>query len=185
MPPARADMNKDIAVRIGAISGAHGVKGEIKLFHDSGEPDRLKGLKELIIRKAETDTEKVYGIQGFRMQGRIPVFKLSGIDDRAGAEALRGSDVFVCFSQLPPLDEGQYYVSDLIGMDVADSAGFPIGTVKDILPNPAHDILEIALPGGEWIMLPMADSFVLSIDTDSRRLTVSLPEGLETYGGKK
>jgi len=135
-------------IALAAIAGAHGVRGEVrlKLFSDSadslarhdsvyvaGEPRRLLAIREA---------------------GKNAVASFEGLGDRSGAEALRGSLVEVDRSALPPLDEGEYYHADLIGLPAVDSQGAAIGTVVAVENYGAGDLLEIEAPGGKRSLIP-------------------------------
>jgi len=118
-------------------------------------------------------------IEGLRIHGKIPVFKLRGIDSRDAALALAGLEVSVDPGQLLPLGEGQYYVEDLVGMEAVSEDGAAIGKIQGILPNPAHDILDIALADGGEMLAPMIDVFVPKVDLAGRRVTQAPIDGLE------
>jgi len=163
-------------LKIGKIAGAFGVRGEVKLFHFSGERERIAEIKELYLRETHR-----YGVQSIRYSGKTPILKLEGVSERSAAETLYGADVYVSPESLTPLDSDSYYVEDLIGMSVIGTDGAYIGIITDVIDNPAHDILTIARggdgPAAEFF-LPLADVFVHGIDSAARVVTVDLPEGL-------
>ncbi|MDR0851791.1 MAG: ribosome maturation factor RimM [Clostridiales Family XIII bacterium] len=194
---------------IGKISGASGVRGAVKLFHFSGERERIAGIEELYLRVSEKpargDTAshsarhpvgnahgqepelRCFRIESLRYTGKTPILKLEGVEDRNAAEALVGVDAYVTSEHLAPLDEDSYYVRDLIGMCVADADGHVLGTVKDIIDNPAHDILLVATSGDltaqddtkqSEFLLPFVDAFILNIDTGKGVIIAAIPEGL-------
>jgi 16S rRNA processing protein RimM len=115
------------------------------------------------------------------------VLRVEGVETREAAEALVGADVYADRDALAPLDEGSFYVEDIIGYEVreegagavaAEDAGL-VGAVAGVIDNPAHDILRIAPKGGgKELLLPMVDEFVLAVDGATRTVTVRLPDGL-------
>jgi 16S rRNA processing protein RimM len=127
-------------VALAAVAGAHGVKGEVrlKLFSDSVES--LSRHKKLHIGGAERRLLSV-------REGKMPVARFEGVADRAAAEALRGSLVEVERSALPPLDEGEYYHADLIGLPCQDREGNAAGKVVAVENYGAGDLLEIEKDG--------------------------------------
>ena len=124
-------------IALAAVAGAHGVKGELrlKLFTDSIE--NLKRHRAVYVDGKERELESV------RAGSPGAIVRLAGIADRSAAEALRGSLVEVDRSTLPPLDEGEYYHADLIGVDCFDGDGKPVGRVVAVENFGAGDLLEI------------------------------------------
>ena len=116
-------MTKRIA--LAAVAGAHGVKGEIrlKLFSDSVES--LSRNEKLFVGGIERRLLSV-------RDAKNPVARFEGIENRSAAEVLRGSLIEVDRSALPPLEEGEYYHADLIGLPAVDREGKPIGTVTAV-----------------------------------------------------
>jgi len=132
----------DKRVALAAVAGAHGVKGEVrlKLFSDSAAS--LASHKIVFVGDAERRLLSV------REGGKTAVARFEGIGDRSAAEALRGQLVEVDRSALPPLEEGEYYHADLIGMPCVDRDGQAAGTVASVENFGAGDLLEVELPNG-------------------------------------
>jgi 16S rRNA processing protein RimM len=175
----------DELIEIGKVSGAAGIKGEIKLYHYSGERERLVGVRELFF-KSDGGMES-YPVESIRYagNGRTPIVKSPKISDRSAAEAMIGRQVFLRPEDLAPLDADSFYVKELVGAEVYDEGGALIGTVKEIVDNPAHDIIIVEHDGGSF-MLPLVDVFVRSVefgaDGEPARITVALPAGIEETG---
>jgi 16S rRNA processing protein RimM len=169
-------------IKIGKISAASGLHGEVKLFHDSGEHERLAGIEELFlsVKRGESAGQNLKSIKvlKLRFQGKIPILTLEGITTRSEAEAIIGAEVYADRESLAPLDEDSYYVSDLIGLNVADKTHGDLGKVTGILDNPAHDILRIGDEFGKEILLPLIDEFIISVDTEAALIKVKIPKGL-------
>ena len=135
-------------IALAAVAGAHGVKGEVrlKLFSDSVES--LSGANELYVGGAKRRLLSV------RDSGKTAVARFEGVGDRSAAEALRGSLVEIDRSALPPLEEGEYYHADLIGLQALDRDGQPVGVVAAIENYGAGDLLEIEFPNGKRSLIP-------------------------------
>ena len=135
-------------IALAAVAGAHGVRGELrlKLFSDSIES--LSCHDKLCVGGVERR------LLSIRDTGKAAVASFEGIADRSAAEALRGSIVEVERSALPPLDEGEYYHADLIGLSAVDLDGKAVGTVSAIENYGAGDLLEIELDGGRRSLIP-------------------------------
>ena len=135
-------------IALAAVAGAHGIKGELrlKLFSDSIESLSRHG--NLYVGGVERR------LLSIRDSGKSAVARFEGISDRSAAEALRGSLIEVDRSALPPLEEGEYYHADLIGLPAEDRDGKPIGTVVSVENYGAGDLLEIELEAGKSSLIP-------------------------------
>jgi 16S rRNA processing protein RimM len=135
-------------IALAAVAGAHGVKGEVrlKLFSDSVES--LSRHQKLHVGGAERR------LLGIRDSGKTAVARFEGIADRSAAEALRGSLVEIDRYQLPPLEEGEYYHADLIGLPAVDGVGTALGSVVAVENYGAGDLLEVELEDGKRSLIP-------------------------------
>ena len=145
-------------IALAAVAGAHGVKGEVrlKLFSDSVES--LSAHQELYVGGAKRRLLSV------RDSGKTAVARFEGVADRSSAEALRGSLVEIDRSALPPLEEGEYYHADLIGLPVADRDGKAVGTVVAVENYGAGDLLETELESGTTSLIPFKDGIADLVD---------------------
>ena len=137
----------DDQVALAAIAGAHGIGGEVrlKLFAESAES--LQRHKEVRVGDRLLTLTSLKG-------DRTPIARFAQVSDRTGAEALRGQLVTVPRSALPPLEEGEYYHADLLGLPCESAAGEPLGRVVAVEDFGAGDILEIEKPDGRRSMVP-------------------------------
>ena len=135
-------------IALAAVAGAHGVKGELRLKLFSDSVDSLAHHKKLYVGGAERR------LLGIRDSGKTAVARFEGVADRSAAEALRGSLVEVDRSALPPLDEGEYYHADLIGLPAVDGQQNAIGAVVAVENYGAGDLLEIEAPDGKRSLIP-------------------------------
>lgn len=132
---------------VGRIVAAQGLNGELRVYPDSDFPERfLQPGDRWLRRPGQATVEQVQLLGGrYIPQKNLYILKLAGIDYRDQAEALRDAELVVAASDRPPLDEGEFHVMDLIGLQVYDQAsGELVGTVLDVL-NAGHDLLEIEL----------------------------------------
>jgi 16S rRNA processing protein RimM len=148
-------------IALAAVAGAHGVKGELrlKLFTDSAE-----NLKRY-------DTVQIDGVERKLVSVRPAPFgavvRLSGVDDRTAAESLRGSLVEVDRSALPPLEDGEYYHADLIGLSCVDGDGREVGKVTAVENYGAGDLLEVQTGDGKLSLIPFKPGIA---DLDGERI---------------
>jgi len=138
-------------IALAAVAGAHGVKGELrlKLFSDSIES--LSRHENLYVGGAARR------LLAIRDSGKTAVARFEGIADRSAAEALRGSLVEIDRSALPPLEQGEYYHADLIGLSAVDGVGNGVGTVVGVENYGAGDLLEIEEAAGKRSLIPFRD----------------------------
>ena len=138
-------------VALAAVAGAHGVKGELrlKLFADSAES--LARHSHLYVGGREL------ALRDIKDAGKAAIARFEGISDRSAAEALRGQLVEIDRDEFPPLEEGEYYHADLIGLACVDEAGAPLGTVVAVENFGAGDLLEVEQANGKRALIPFRE----------------------------
>ena len=158
-------------IKIGKIVNAVGLKGEVKVYNYSDSEEVYERTPEIYAG------DRLLKVENVRMQKNMVILKLSGIDDRNAAEATKGTELFITEADLPELPEGQFYIRDLIGMEVEEQGGSFHGVVTDV-QNTAQDIFEVKRDDGKTVLIPKVDAFVQKIDGKERLITVTLIEGL-------
>ena len=155
-------------IALAAVAGAHGVKGELRLKLLADSVESLSRHEKLYVGGIERRLVAV------RDGGKTAVARFEGVGDRGAAEALRGSLVEIDRDALPPLDDGEYYHADLIGLRCVDQAGNPVGTVVAVENYGAGDLLEIELESGRKSLIPFREGIA---DMDDGRIMLD-PEFL-------
>ncbi|WP_341632641.1 ribosome maturation factor RimM [Sphingomonas agri] len=135
-------------IALAAVAGAHGVRGEVRLKLFSEKAENLARHQNLIVGGAARR------LLSIREGSNTAVARFEGIADRAAAEAIRGALVEVERSDLPPLEEGEYYHADLVGVAAVDQSGNAIGTILGVDNYGAGDLLEIELEDGKRSLIP-------------------------------
>jgi 16S rRNA processing protein RimM len=164
---------------IGRVGRAHGLKGEVRVeLHFDGS-EALAQVDELWLSpKAEApDGARRYAIEAARPVPRAFLVKLEGVEERNGAEALRGATVWVARSALPETDESEYYLVDLIGAKVVGPEG-DIGTVIEIATHPSIDALVIQTSDGRRLEQPLVPDWILRVSVAEKLVELSTLEGL-------
>lgn len=167
------DKNNKEKKHIGNVSGQVGLKGEIKIFHFADDPQALKAYDYIIIDDFE------YTVERLRYKKKIPIFKLKGVDDREGAEALYKKEVYRYLEDNEDLPAGSYYIKDLIGMKVVlaeDSS--ELGLIKNVTSGSAQDVYEIECVDKKILPIPAVSDFIVDVDLDNKKMTVKLPKGI-------
>ena len=159
---------------IGYLRRPHGVSGEIILDLHTDFPDRIKsGRKVLVGEKHQPLT-----LDSVRIHGNSLLVRLRGIETPEEVGKYRNQWVYVKASEVPPLPEGKYYQYEMIGLDVIDDGGNPLGKLEEILETGANDVYIVRDESGKEILLPAIPSVILDLDMGRRILKVHLLEGL-------
>ena len=161
--------------RIGVITEPHGVRGEVKVYPTTDDPVHLKKVKEYYIQGAEG--MELFHLQGMKLQSDRIILKFKEITDRDMAEKLRKKELFVERADAVPLDEDEYYISDLEGLSVYENDE-KIGTLAEVLRTGANDVYRIEKTDGSELLLPAIKQCVLKVDVREGRIDVSVMEGL-------
>lgn len=168
--PASADE----LVVLGKISSVHGVRGEVKVYSFTDPIDNLLDYRSWMLRQGD-ELRQVELVRG-RLQGRFLVAKLKGLDDRNEARALTGFEVCVPITQLPRLDEGEYYWHQLEGLRVIDQSGRLLGRIDHLLETGANDVLVVRPCVGSLDdrerLLPYTEQCVLRVDLSAGEMRV-------------
>ena len=135
-------------VTLAAIAGAHGIGGEVRLKLFAEGIESLKRHKRLFAG------ERALTLKSLRGGERSAIAAFAEIADRSAAEALRGQTLSVPRSELPPLEEGEYYHADLIGLPCESAEGERVGTVAAVENFGAGDLLEVERPDGKRGLIP-------------------------------
>ena len=149
----------DNQVVLAAVAGAHGVGGEVRLKAFAESVDSLKRHKRLFV-----DGERPLTLVSLRGGGNGAIARFAEVADRNAAEALRGKLLSVPRTELPPLDEGEYYHADLVGLDCVDRDGRSVGTVTAVENFGAGDLLEVEMEGGKRSLIPFKPGIADLVD---------------------
>jgi len=165
---------QDKRVCLGVITGAHGVRGAVRVKSFTAEPADVARYGPLEDESGERQLK--LSVTG-SVKG-VLIARLAGIDDRDQAEALRGLRLYLSRDALPPPGKDEYYHADLIGLDAALADGTPLGQVRAVHDFGAGDTLEIEREAGPPIMVPFTRAVVPTVDLAAGRLVLDPPPGL-------
>jgi 16S rRNA processing protein RimM len=163
-------------VLVGRFGAAQGVRGEIRIKSYTADPLAIGGYAPL----SDETGAKIFAIERVRLlKEDMLVAKVRGVDDRDAAQALTGVSLYVSREKLPPPDEDEFYVADLIGLVAVSPDGDEIGRVKNVVNYGAGDILEIAPASGDTFLAPFTREVAPKIDFPGGRIVIVRPAEVE------
>ncbi len=167
--------NPDELICVGAIAGAYGVHGEVRLKSYTADPEAIEDYNPLTTE----DGSRSFDVGIIRSIKNGLSVRLSSVTSKEEADALKGVKLYVPRDRLPSLPDDEFYHADLIGLEVFDTGGTKLGTVKSVMNHGAGDLLEIHGPGLKaTVLLPFTLDAVPTVDLDKGRIVADPPEGL-------
>ncbi|SHL44548.1 16S rRNA processing protein RimM [Roseovarius marisflavi] len=168
-------MNDENRICVGALGGAFGVQGEVRLKSFTATPEDIAEYSPLTSEDGARSFE-------ITLTGQLKngfTARLTGVTSKEAADALRGTRLYAERDQLPHLPDDEYYHADLIGLEVYDTGGTLLGKVKTVLNHGASDILEVQAPGtSATVLLPFTLQAVPTVDLAAGRIIADPPDGL-------
>lgn len=164
-------VGKNDMVCLGALAGAWGVQGAVRLKSFCADPAAIANYAPLV-----SEDGRSFGLKLLKPLSGAFAAKLEGVRTREEAEALKGTRLYAPRNRLPELDEDEFYHADLIGLTVRDTGGTEIGTVRLVVDHGAGDILEISRPGQDSLLVPFTQAIVPTVDVAGDRIVVDVPE---------
>ncbi len=163
---------------VGKIVNTHGIRGELRVLPTTDDNNRFKKLKTVYIELYKQTELKQYEIESSRLHKNFVLIKLVGIDDINEAEFLKNATLKIDRKDSLPLEEDEYYISDLYGIDVKTEDGRHLGILQDILFSAANDVYVVKNDMRE-LLIPAIKQCILKVDIPNKCMTVNLLEGLE------
>jgi len=171
--------NKSDLIPIGKIIGVHGIKGILKVISYSESPFLFKPDSSVLLKKSDNH-EVFHKVEWVKPHKHNFLMCLKEITDCNKAEELIGVEFFIEKTNLPELEEGTYYWTDLIGLSVfamENSAEIFIGHIESIIPTGSNDVY-VVKNGEKETLVPALESVIISVDLEEKIMRVNLPEGL-------
>ena len=163
---------------IGEITKPHGVRGELRVDILTEVPERYKELEEVYIAKNTRQTPQKIKLETVRFHQGKALVKFEGYNYRDEVEKLRKWLIFIPADQAIPLEEGEFFYFQLLGMQVVTDQNEPLGKIVDIIQTGANDVFVVAHPEKGEILIPDTEEVVTHIDGDTKIVTVHLIPGL-------
>ena len=164
-------------LRVGVIASTHGLKGEVKVFPTTDDPERFRKLKQVILdTKREQKPLTITQVRYFKNQ---VILKFKEFQDINEIEKYRGCDLLVSREDAVPLKENENFIVDLIGMQVETEEGEALGMLTDVLQTGANDVYVVETKEGKELLLPAIPACILQVDVEAKLMRVHLLEGLQ------
>jgi len=171
-----ADKGLDEFVLLGKVSKAHGIRGEIKVYPYSGDPEQfVRSYRRLYLAPEPGGIPTEYAVEKSRIQSGQILLKLENCSDRTTAETFKGYQVYGHADDLPELAEDEFYLHTLQGKVVVDTSGTLLGTCSHFIDTGAHDLLVVKKAGKEYL-IPVVGDFIVAVEEN--QVVLDLPPGL-------
>ena len=163
-------------LEIGVITSPHGLKGEVKVFPITDDVSNFKKYKKVIL---DTGKEKLtLDIVSVKFFKKFVILKFKGIDDINDVEQYNKMGLWISREQSTPLSKGEYFIADLIDLDVFTEDGKLFGTLKDVIQTGANDVYIIETKEHGEVLVPAIKDCVLGVDVENKRMDIHLLDGL-------
>lgn len=163
-------------LRVGVITSSHGIAGEVKVYPTTDDPNRFKKLKKcfLIMGKIKLELD-IASVKFFKNMVILRFKQFNNINE---IEKFKNAELYVTRENAVKLEEGEYFICDLIGLDVIDESDNKIGTITDVLQTAANDVYEVTNDAGKKYLFPAIKQCILSVDLNNKIMHVHVLEGL-------
>ncbi|MCD7818020.1 MAG: ribosome maturation factor RimM [Lachnospiraceae bacterium] len=180
-------------LQVGAVTSTHGLAGEIKVYPTTDDPARFRKLKTVLLETKQGMREME--IERVKFFKNLVILKFRGLNRIEDVEGFRGCSLYVTRENAVELEEGEYFIADLIGMKVyadepvpekdgrissdrVEDAAFVLGELTDVLQTGANDVYEVTLSDGRQVLIPAIRQCILDVNTADNTMRVHLLEGL-------
>lgn len=162
--------------QVGIITSPHGVRGEVKVYPTTDDPKRFKRLKQVILDTGKGDI--LLDIESVKFLKKFVVLKFKGMDTPEEMEKFRQKSIYVTRDNAVRLSKDEYFIADLMGMQVTDENGESVGVLREVLETGANDVYIIDMNDGKELLLPAIKECVLNVDVEAGEMRIHILDGL-------
>lgn len=163
-------------LQVGVITTTHGIRGEVKVYPTTDDAHRFEDLVSVLLdtgkELCELEIEKVKYFKQY------VILKFRDVDNINDIEPYKGKSLYVTREFAVPLEENEYYIADLIGMEVSLEDGTPFGILKDVMETGANDVYVIKTEDGKEVLIPAIKDCIREVDVENGKMTIHLLKGL-------
>ncbi len=168
-------MGEDL-LQVGVITSTHGIRGEVKVFPTTDDNSRFQQLQDCFIEYKDAFVPvKAKGCKFFK---NMVILQFEGMDNINDVEQYKQCKLYVDREHAVPLEKDEYFVTDLIGLQVVSEDGKELGTLKEIIPTGANDVYVVVDDSGRELLLPAIKECILFVDMERKMMRVHLLKGL-------
>lgn len=170
------EVNMISELQVGVITQTHGIRGEVKVFPTTDDASRFKKLKEVIM---DTGRERLtLEIEDVKFFKQYAILKFKGYDSINDIEKYKNAKLYVTRDKAVKLKKDEYFIADLIGLDVVTDEREYFGRLKDVMSTGANDVYVVTREDGSEVLLPAIKECVKSVDMEQGQITVHIMDGL-------
>ncbi len=163
-------------LRVGVITSTHGIRGEVKVFPTTDDVNRFKKLKKVFLEVGKEYKElKISSVKFFK---NMVIIKFEGLNNINDVERFRQLSLYVTREDAVKCEEGEYFIADLIGLQVVTDTGETLGILKDVLQTGANDVYIVEMENKKEVLLPAIKDCILNVSLEENKMEVHVLEGL-------
>lgn len=162
--------------QVGVITSTHGIKGEVKIFPTTDNVKRFKKNMEIILDTGKENIDLT--VESVKFFKQFVILKFKGIDNINDIEKYKTKSLYVTRANAVRLRKDEYFIADLLGIDVWEDNGEKLGVLKDVIETGANDVYVITLEDGKELLIPAIKECILDVDVENRKMTVHVMDGL-------
>ena len=162
--------------QVGVIASTHGIKGEVKVFPTTDNVKRFKKNMEIILDTGKENIQLT--VESVKFFKQFVILKFKGIDNINDIEKYKTKSLYVTRANAVRLRKDEYFIADLLGVDVWEDNGEKLGVLKDVIETGANDVYVITLEDGKELLIPAIKECILEVDIENRKMTVHVMDGL-------
>jgi 16S rRNA processing protein RimM len=163
-------------LRVGVVTSTHGIRGEVKVFPTTDDPERFEELEYVIVDEGRTKTElKLGGVKYFK---QFVILKFKGIDDINDVMKYVKKDLWIYRKDAVACGENENFICDLIGLKVRTDEGEELGILDDVIQTAANDVYQVKINEEKKVLIPAIRQCILNVNLEEHTMTVHLLDGL-------
>lgn len=163
-------------LQVGVITSTHGIRGEVKVFPTTNDADRFRQLNKVYLDTGRE--QRQLEIENVKFFKQFAILKFKGIDNINDIEKYRGRSLLIDREDAIELEEDEYYIADMLGMEIYTEDGKLFGSLRDVMETGANDVYIIESKEHGEVLIPAIKDCILEVDTKENRMKIHLMEGL-------